>query len=273
MKLLIVVSVISFALTQKPAVAQGAAKASHPATTHTSAAAHSDLHGCVKLEALSPKIPALPSAASCPKALYVVSKMPVVKLDYVSPMEDQAALHETFGIDSSSVTLAYVDTKVGTGPIVAHGKFDSLLYTGYLTDGTEFDSSAKHGNEPIVIQYGEHNVIPGWDTGLDGMRVGGKRRLFIPYELAYGAAGHPPAIPAKAELIFDVELVSQSDERPMPKPAPAPPTSTVPKPSATPATPPPAASPAGAQPAAPAPPTAAKPAAPATAQPAPAAKQ
>jgi peptidylprolyl isomerase len=216
-------------LAQNSAHAQTkvAGTATHSAA-HARTASSSGDHGCVKVDELSAKIPAPPAGASCPKALYTVSKLPAIKLDYVSPMENQAALRETFGIESSTVTLAYIDTKVGTGPIAEPNKFYSILYTGYLADGTEFDASAKHGGEPIVVPYGKRAVILGWDTGLDGMHVGGKRRLFIPYELAYGPSGHPPAIPAKANLIFDVELVAQSDTAPAPKAPPAPPVSAMP---------------------------------------------
>jgi peptidylprolyl isomerase len=223
-------------------IALSSASAQHTRTSKT--AAHSAVSsgtrgGCVKVGELSPKIPSLPPG-SCPKALYTLSKVPSIKLDYASPMENLATLHETFGIETSTITLAYDDIKVGSGALAVAGKFFSVLYTGYLADGTEFDSSTKHGGEPIVIQYGKHNVIPGWDTGLDGMRVGGKRRLYIPYELAYGANGQPPAIPAKAELVFDVELVSQSDTRPAPKPTPM---VATPPPSTKPATVPPTSAP------------------------------
>ena len=108
-----------------------------------------------------------------------------------------------------------------TGELAAPHKWYTIQYTGYLVDGTKFDSSYDHpGAEPFSIPYGQHQVIPGWDTGFDGMHVGGKRRLFIPYQLAYGSNGKPP-IPPKAELIFDVELISQSDERPAKAPAPS----------------------------------------------------
>jgi peptidylprolyl isomerase len=82
-------------------------------------------------------------------------------------------------------------------------------YTGWLADGTKFDSSVDRG-QPIEFPQGNRRVIPGWDTGFDGMRVGGKRRLYIPYQLAYGENRKGP-IPAKANLIFDVELVAQRD--------------------------------------------------------------
>jgi peptidylprolyl isomerase len=193
---------------------------SSPQSTHAAASA-SRTQGCVKVGEISEKIPGLP-VGTCPKALYTISRLPAIKLDYASPMADLASLRETFSLDSTKVTLAYVDIHTGTGAIAVPGKFFSILYTGYLADGTVFDSSEKHGNEPIVIQYGKHGVIPGWDTGLDGMRVGGKRRLYIPYELAYGTNGQPPVIPAKAELIFDVQFVAQSDTRPAPTPRPAP---------------------------------------------------
>lgn len=115
-------------------------------------------------------------------------------------------------------------------------KFYSIHYTGYLADGTKFDSSFDHpGAEPITIEYGQHQVIPGWDTGFDGMHVGGKRRLFIPYQLAYGATAKGP-IPARSELIFDVELVSQSDTPPAPKAPPTKPAAPV-NPAAAPAKP------------------------------------
>jgi peptidylprolyl isomerase len=110
-------------------------------------------------------------------------------------------------------------------------------YTGYLADGTVFDTSI--GKDPITFPYGAHRVITGWDTGFEGMRVGGKRRLFIPYQLAYGAAGKPPIIPEKAMLIFDVQLISQSDTPPAPKTPPTvPPPPPPPAPAGTTAKPP-----------------------------------
>ena len=192
---------------------------------------------CATIPELSPKIPALPAGTPCAKPLYTITIEPSAKLDYISPLVPESQLRQTLGLESSSFSLAYIDTQVGTGEPAAPHKWYSIHYTGYLVDGTKFDSSYDHpGAEPISIEYGKHQVIPGWDTGFDGMRIGGKRRLFIPYQLAYGTQGKPP-IPPKAELIFDVELVSQSDEKPAPKapPTPAAPAAT---PSATPSQPP-----------------------------------
>jgi peptidylprolyl isomerase len=228
-------NLISSLLLASLVIAQNAALAQHKAATqtpsHSHAASSTGAHGCIKMSDLSPKIPPLP-AGSCPRALYTISRVPAIKLDYISPMENQEALRQTFPLDSSTITLAYVDIKVGSGALATKGKYFSILYTGYLIDGTQFDSSAKNGGEPIVIQYGKHGVIPGWDTGLDGMRVGGQRRLYIPYELAYGANGQPPTIPGKAELIFDVEFVAQADTPPAPKTAPAAPATSTPPPAA-----------------------------------------
>lgn len=137
----------------------------------------------------------------------------------MSPLEG-AGLREELGLETATFTLAYVDTKIGSGPLAAPHKWYTIHYTGYLLDGTKFDSSVDRG-EPISIEYGKHQVIPGWDTGFDGMHVGGKRRLFIPYQLAYGASGRQPSIPPRSELIFDVELVAQSDNEPKPAPRPA----------------------------------------------------
>lgn len=126
------------------------------------------------------------------------------------------------GIPKTLYTLKYIDTVVGTGPLAEPQKWYTVRYTGWLADGTKFDSSYDHpGGEPITFPYGAKRVIIGWDTGFEGMHVGGKRRLFIPYQLAYGEAGRPPVIPAKSNLIFDIELVNMSDTPPQP---PAPPT-------------------------------------------------
>ncbi len=143
------------------------------------------------------------------------------------------------GIPKPLFTLKYIDTKIGTGAPAAERKYYTVHYTGWLTNGTKFDSSFDHpGGEPITFPYGARRVIIGWDTGFEGMHVGGKRRLFVPYQLAYGDAGRPPVIPAKANLIFDVELVSMSDTPPAPKTPPTPPTPAAqPKPSDTPAQP------------------------------------
>jgi peptidylprolyl isomerase len=78
-------------------------------------------------------------------------------------------------------------------------------YTGWLRDGTKFDSSRDRGT-PLRFEQGKRRVIPGWDAGFEGMRVGGRRRLFVPYQLAYGEKGRGP-IPPRAELVFDVELL------------------------------------------------------------------
>jgi peptidylprolyl isomerase len=112
-------------------------------------------------------------------------------------------------------TLRYIDLKVGTGELArtsAQGAivFYTVHYTGWLTDGTKFDSSVDR-NEPFVFPVGAKRVITAWDTGFEGMRVGGKRRLIVPYQLAYGVPGSPPVIPSKATLIFDVELLGQDD--------------------------------------------------------------
>ena len=121
--------------------------------------------------------------------------------------------------------LRYIDTLTGTGALAQPQKFYTVRYTGWLTDGTKFDSSEDHpGKEPITFPYGARRVIPGWDTGFEGMHVGGKRRLYIPYQLAYGETGHPPVIPAKSDLIFDIELVAMSDKPPAEPAQPANPT-------------------------------------------------
>jgi peptidylprolyl isomerase/FKBP-type peptidyl-prolyl cis-trans isomerase FkpA len=98
------------------------------------------------------------------------------------------------------------DTSFGAGPVAAPGSVVDVQYTGWLSDGTKFDSSLDAG-QPISFRLGAGQVIRGWDEGIEGMRVGGKRRLLIPSDLAYGTRGAQGVIPPNANLIFDVELV------------------------------------------------------------------
>ncbi|HKM85997.1 MAG TPA: FKBP-type peptidyl-prolyl cis-trans isomerase [Terriglobales bacterium] len=102
--------------------------------------------------------------------------------------------------------LEYWDIKVGTGAVAQSGQHVKVDYTGWLTNGKQFDSSVGTG-KPFGFMLGAGQVIKGWDEGVAGMKVGGKRQLRIPPDLAYGAKGYPGAIPPNATLIFDVQLV------------------------------------------------------------------
>jgi peptidylprolyl isomerase len=103
--------------------------------------------------------------------------------------------------------LKYYDIVVGDGATPSQGQVVTVHYTGWLEDGTVFDSSVERG-EPFTFALGVGGVIPGWDEGLASMKVGGKRQLMVPADLAYGEQGSGGVIPPGATLIFDVELIS-----------------------------------------------------------------
>jgi peptidylprolyl isomerase len=171
-----------------------------------------------------------PTTATAPKAATTAST--AAKLP--------AGIPPVRGIKKTAFSLQYQDIKLGTGADAEPNKMYEVQYTGWLAaTGYKFDSSYDHrapvvgkdgkpvtgpdgkpqlgDAQPMKFPQGFGRLIPGFDQGFYGMKVGGKRRLFIPWQLAYGAKGRPgpdaahPGIPAKADLIFDVELVSQSE--------------------------------------------------------------
>ncbi|HSF68588.1 MAG TPA: FKBP-type peptidyl-prolyl cis-trans isomerase [Nitrospiraceae bacterium] len=115
------------------------------------------------------------------------------------------------GAEGTEVTtssgLQYVDLTMGTGATAEAGQTVSVHYTGWLENGKKFDSSVDRA-QPFSFSLGVGRVIKGWDEGVKGMKVGGKRKLTIPSKLGYGAQGAGGVIPPNATLIFDVELLS-----------------------------------------------------------------
>ena len=103
--------------------------------------------------------------------------------------------------------LVIEELEVGTGAEATAGQQVQVHYTGWLTDGKKFDSS-KDRNDPFVFGLGARQVIAGWDEGVQGMKVGGKRKLTIPASLGYGARGAGGVIPPNATLVFEVELLA-----------------------------------------------------------------
>jgi FKBP-type peptidyl-prolyl cis-trans isomerase FkpA len=118
----------------------------------------------------------------------------------------EVAMQRAVELSKSVTSLEVADVKVGTGAEAVPGRKVRVHYTGTLMDGTKFDSS-RDRNEPFEFTLGVGEVIPGWDAGIKGMRVGGARQLTIPASMAYGSRGAGGVIPANAALKFDVELL------------------------------------------------------------------
>jgi FKBP-type peptidyl-prolyl cis-trans isomerase FkpA len=118
--------------------------------------------------------------------------------------------HEDKDVITTKSGLKYKDIVVGTGTEAVKGKNIWVHYTGTLQDGKKFDASYDRG-APLGFQLGVGHVIRGWDEGVAGMKVGGKRKLIIPPGLAYGEVGIPDVIPPNSTIIFDVELIDVKD--------------------------------------------------------------
>lgn len=142
---------------------------------------------------------AVPGLAACD--LNVLRRTPILSdNDFAKELHvDAAAMVET------GSGLKYQDVTIGEGAEATRGVEAVVHYTGWLTNGTKFDSSVDRG-EPFSFPLGKGRVIAGWDEGVAGMRVGGRRKLVIPAELGYGARGGGP-IPPNATLVFEVELL------------------------------------------------------------------
>jgi FKBP-type peptidyl-prolyl cis-trans isomerase len=124
-----------------------------------------------------------------------------------TPKEKKPEMKKEAAVETKAVTeLKIEDVKKGTGTEAVSGKTVSVHYTGWLTDGKKFDSSVDRG-QPFQFKLGAGQVIKGWDQGVAGMKIGGKRKLTIPSDLAYGDRGAGGAIPPKATLVFEVELL------------------------------------------------------------------
>jgi FKBP-type peptidyl-prolyl cis-trans isomerase FkpA len=141
---------------------------------------------------------------------WIVQVALLLSLDASLMAADNERTKETKPMAEQTVTtesgLRYLDMTVGTGRQAELGDTASVHYTGWLADGKKFDSSVDR-KEPFSFRLGAGQVIKGWDEGVMGMKIGGKRKLTIPPQLGYGSRGAGGVIPANATLTFDVELL------------------------------------------------------------------
>ncbi len=138
------------------------------------------------------------------KSLYISSLVAMLVLTFSLGVGGSMAENNQEVTTPSGLT--YVDQVVGTGEVAVAGKTVNVHYTGWLENGKKFDSSVDRG-QPFSFPLGAGRVIKGWDEGVQGMKVGGKRKLTIPSNLGYGPQGAGGVIPPNATLIFDVELL------------------------------------------------------------------
>jgi peptidylprolyl isomerase len=155
------------------------------------------------IRTLEYRLPLLALAAALTMTACSRSDAPPAGSQPASPQAGAAA--KAAGVVTPS-GLRYEDLVPGSGPSPSPGRKVTVHYTGWLQDGTKFDSSLDR-NEPFVFTVGAGQVIPGWDEGVMTMKVGGKRKLTVPPQLGYGAAGAGGVIPPNAVLVFDVLLL------------------------------------------------------------------
>lgn len=139
-------------------------------------------------------------------AVAVVAQTPAHKPVRVGPNTKAPTKVTGDGVKTDS-GLQYWEIKVGTGDVAKDGDHVRVHYTGWFTSGKKFDSSVD-AHQPYDFTLGKGDVIKGWDEGIAGMKVGGKRQLRIPPELAYGDKGYKTIVPPNATLIFDVQLLA-----------------------------------------------------------------
>ena len=120
------------------------------------------------------------------------------------------SFNEQVPLTTAPSGLKYGDLRIGCGPLVQLNHTVTVEYTGWLGDGSLFDSSRRPGRQAFTFLVGANEVIPGFEDGLLGMHVGGKRRLVLPPRLGYGTRGRPPVIPPNSTLVFDVEVTKVS---------------------------------------------------------------
>ena len=157
-------------------------------------------------------VPVLFATAACGSLVTVSSSLatPGPTCYTPGPASQADVFRQSVALTTTSTGLRYGDIHVGCGLMPQRGQTVTVAYTGWLQNGTLFDTSRAPGRQPFPFPFAAGRVIPGVDLGVATMRVGGKRRLVMPPSLAYGAQGVPPVIPPSATLIFDVELIAIS---------------------------------------------------------------